>query len=377
MRVLWIAPYPFENSSHSAPWVTELAKLISPHCKLTILTLSNGQLLEGIKTDTFSVEVLDTHTKKIDLITFNLLKIIKLKAWLRKNSHRFDLVHIHGTEHQYEYACFNGNLPFVTSVQGLLHKYWRVLPNSLLSQKYQWRLNALFELNGIKRTNQFICRTHWDKSAVLGANKNALIYLGWEAIRKEFFTNEPVNYAKNSNIFFIGGLNPIKGLRETLLALRQSSFKEKLLVAGGGNHEELNSIIRQTLKTIEDLPFSVTFLGKLNATQIVRHMQSSRFMIHPSYIDNSPNSICEAQVLGLPVIASNVGGVSSLIEQGRTGVLVPLNIDELSKTIDRVLKNDQLVKTISEVGKKMARDRHKPEAITKTYLNIYKSLIKQ
>jgi len=70
-------------------------------------------------------------------------------------------------------------------------------------------------------------------------------------------------------------------------------------------------------------------LGSLEVNEMVEAMKISRFMVHPSYIDNSPNSICEAQILGLPVVATNVGGVESLIENGKTGLLIDRSLDTL------------------------------------------------
>ena len=54
-------------------------------------------------------------------------------------------------------------------------------------------------------------------------------------------------------------------------------------------------------------------IGFKNEQELKNLISTSDLFIHPSYIDNSPNSICEAQILGLPVIACNVGGISSII----------------------------------------------------------------
>lgn len=70
---------------------------------------------------------------------------------------------------------------------------------------------------------------------------------------------------------------------------------------------------------------NVTLLGVLNAEQLKHELLNSTLYFHPSYIDNSPNSVCEAQMLGISCIGTNVGGVSSIIEDGKTGFLVPAN----------------------------------------------------
>lgn len=67
---------------------------------------------------------------------------------------------------------------------------------------------------------------------------------------------------------------------------------------------------------------NVCLRGTATAGELARQLRESTVYVHPSYIDNSPNSVCEAQYLGVPVIATNVGGVSSLIDNGMNGILV-------------------------------------------------------
>ena len=67
----------------------------------------------------------------------------------------------------------------------------------------------------------------------------------------------------------------------------------------------------------------VVLLGTKNSSEITKLMSSADLYIHCSYVDNSPNSVCEAQMLSLPIIACNVGGVSSIVKDNMTGTLVP------------------------------------------------------
>ena len=98
--------------------------------------------------------------------------------------------------------------------------------------------------------------------------------------------------------------------------------------------------------------------------------------IHPSYIDNSPNSICEAQMLGCPVIATNVGGIPSLIDNGVDGLLVPANDPyQMASLIKELHENKTLQISISNNAKIKAINRHDKSIITNQLLNIYKYII--
>ena len=98
-------------------------------------------------------------------------------------------------------------------------------------------------------------------------------------------------------------------------------------------------------------------------------------MIHPSIIDNSPNTVCEAQIAGLPVIASDVGGLRSLIEHKETGILTSLHHERLANEILKLKTNPALWNKISMNSRKTARSRHNYNSILTNTMTIYKGLV--
>ena len=86
--------------------------------------------------------------------------------------------------------------------------------------------------------------------------------------------------------------------------------------------------IKDEVERKEKLRFTdnnVDILGFTGPDELQRLLLSSDIYVHTAYIDNSPNSVCEAQYLGLPIISTNVGGISSLVIDGKEGKLVPAN----------------------------------------------------
>lgn len=84
----------------------------------------------------------------------------------------------------------------------------------------------------------------------------------------------------------------------------------------GGMHS------RQYIEYIEKIKFAdvnATFVGVLQEDQLKRELTGCDIYVHPAYIDNSPNSLCEAMIMGVPCIASYVGGIPSLIDGRRRG----------------------------------------------------------
>ena len=122
---------------------------------------------------------------------------------------------------------------------------------------------------------------------------------------------------------------------------------------------------------------NVSVRGVIDAKQLVDVVMSADVFVHPSYIENSPNTVCEAQVLGIPVIATNVGGVSSLITDMEDAILVPSHdIYMIAAKLKLLLENVELSMSLGEKGRKRALLRHSPKVIVNNILDIYNKLVK-
>ncbi|WP_416867768.1 MAG: glycosyltransferase family 4 protein [Imperialibacter sp.] len=380
-NVLWIAPYPADPKAHAAPWITSLAKALSlsGQIKLTILSTSSSissSTLEFEK-DGYRVILLKMLPPKWEIVTLYLFRILALRRWLKNNQMSYDLVHVHGTEHQFELASVGLKRPTVVSIQGILFRYLKALPETFSSKKLIWLLGSVYERWGIRKHKHFVCRTHWDSAAIRSLNPTARIFVGWEMIRTDFFVEEGNNFEEKSNVLFLGGLNSIKGIAEALYVFDAVVQNDDLtlVIFGDGSVKDLNALIQRKQLANLNVGVNVFHKGRASADQIVKEMLNSKMLLHPSYVDNSPNSICEAQVVGLPVVASDVGGVSSLIEHSETGILVSLEVESIIRGIRMLLEDKLLSRSISVQSRKMARERHDTQKVLGEYLNIYNNLI--
>ena len=168
----------------------------------------------------------------------------------------------------------------------------------------------------------------------------------------------------------------MKGFAETLSAFdlaRQQQPDSKLVLAGRVTAAEVQQAVQQAgLRHVR--PQDVECHGFLEAADLARLCHESLCLVHPSYIDNSPNTICEAQVAGLPVMASNVGGVSSLITCGETGQLTDLNPRHLADQVLRLHDDPALRQRLARQAQVVARERHNPAAILQKTVDIYHAI---
>ena len=137
----------------------------------------------------------------------------------------------------------------------------------------------------------------------------------------------------------------------------QPEFMEKHT---GLKHEDLNIHLRgvASAETIRD-----TLLG-------------STLYFHPSYVENSPNSVGEAQLVGIPVVASRVGGTDSMVEHGKTGFLYPVTDPYMAAYyIGRMIEDKEENVKIGKQAREVALVRHDKGKIVEELLRTYHQIM--
>jgi glycosyltransferase involved in cell wall biosynthesis len=121
----------------------------------------------------------------------------------------------------------------------------------------------------------------------------------------------------------------------------------------------------------------VTFLGRQAAPEIARrHLQAQVFVL-PSENENSPNALAEAMVSGMPVIASDAGGIPSMVADGETGLLVPpQNPVRLGEAILRLLEHADERARLGQNARRIARERHQPESVAGQTVAAYREILR-
>lgn len=415
MRVLWITNIPFPDvcAVMSLPipylggWMYSSAKellSINPTIKLAVASLYVGEEFKKIEINSILYYLLPI--KKMPILHSSSLD----DYWrIIRNEFVPDIIHIHGTEyaHGLGYIKVNGSQNVVVSIQGLIRiiaRYYYsnirlsdILKNitirdivrgdSIISQKIKLERRGIVELEYLQKVNYVIGRTTWDKTHALSVNKEVKYYTCNETLRPTFFHYcWNLNTCDRNTIFLSQGSYPIKGVHQVLKAMPYILKKfpntklyiggESLLVNGiqkvkeNGYQRYINSLIQKYY-----LSENVFFLGKLSEQEICRQYLKSHVFVCPSSIENSPNSLGEAQLLGVPIIASWVGGIPDMVEHLKTGLLYRFEEYEmLAFYICRIFEEDNLALDLSVNGRAVAFKRHDPKLNALTLSNIYKDI---
>lgn len=272
-----------------------------------------------------------------------------------------DVIHFFGTEFLYtsyfiKIATEEGYKDkIVTSIQGLVSVYYnhysaglsdhimrrKTLSEikgkcSLTSNMKNYLHRGKYEQEALVKSSNIIGRTTWDKACAYFIAPESKYHFCNENLRAEFYDGTQWEYEK-CNKFQIAISQagyPIKGLHKIIeaVALLRDDFPDIKVKVGGANIFEGNWIrgnsygiyIRQLLKKY-DIQEQFEFEGFLSADKMKKLLLESNVFVCPSSIENSPNSLGEAMILGVPCIASDVGGISDMLTHNEEGFLYPFD----------------------------------------------------
>jgi glycosyltransferase involved in cell wall biosynthesis len=313
-----------------------------------------------------------------------------------------DLIHVFGTESGYGEILINKFDKVLFHLQGLVAPYAGVyFPNDFGGKKilmksglsellrgitfYHYYImtkrKAAREIKIIKNWKYFSGRTDWDKNYTFLLNPSAKYFHSEEALRNDFFSTQwSVPDNKNSKKAIVIGttINPniYKGLDliyKVLDLLKDHDITWK--VFGSKEDAPLNTMVKKIVKINLDGKASLKFLGSVGASVLIEELKTCHFFVHPSYIDNSPNSVCEAMLLGMPVLSSSVGGVKSLITHNEDGFLFnPYDKYDLAGLLSSLINDYGRALAAAQKARQTAMQRHSPVEIMKVLNGIYTNI---
>ncbi len=171
-----------------------------------------------------------------------------------------------------------------------------------------------------------------------------------------------------NQIIFAGRLSKEKGIEIMLDAAAQLPNNYHLLIAGSGPLEE-------KVQNLADKKTNVHYLGYQSKQNLLSLIRGSDLLIQPSLEEGMSSTLLEAMACGTCILASNIEGISEIVENNKTGLLVePNNKDELLNKILYLLpKKEKRLNMVNE-GLKMVK-KYDWEVVGKLYVNFYESLL--
>ena len=318
-----------------------------------------------------------------------------------------DVVHLHGTEYThglaYIRACGSDNM--VVSIQGMKSAYYYyyyygltkwdiyshltfrdVVKGSIVKEQDYFKKQGKYEKEIIRSVKHIIGRTSWDRANTWAINPSAKYHFCNETLRSEFYDESRWAYDScHKHTIFLSQANyPIKGLHQVLNALPivlQHYPDTQVRIAGNDITNEkglrnrlrftgYGSIIKSLIKKYH-IKEHITFTGSLNAEEMKQEYLNCNVFVCPSTIENSPNSLGEAQILGTPVIASYVGGIPDMMKGDEEHLYRFEEVNMLAEKICRVFAAEDRQVNMVEAAKL----RHNQAENAKALISIYNEVV--
>ena len=433
MRILWVCnimlPVVAEHlgleASNKEGWLTGLVNKMlqnqkENHIELGVCFPAQGELAAfekellieesdasvhafGFYEDVKRAEVYEERTEK--------------RLWEIMEKFRPDMIHCFGTEFPHTLAAvkaFGRKERTLIGIQGLCSicaKYLRAdLPDEvwnrctfrdmvkrddLRRQQEKYVRRGVHEIEAVRMAGHITGRTKWDKKYTGEWNPQATYHFMNETLRSNFYEGFwQEETCKKYSIFLSQGDYPIKGLHYVLRAMPtilESYPEAEIFVAGNSiiktaaddgingikgklKLESYGKYILQLMKETRTL-HKVHFLGRLNAAQMKEQYLNSHVFVCPSSIENSPNSVGEAMLLGVPTVCAAVGGIPDIFTDDEDGLLYPAgDVKKLAEAVKVMFAGGEKVERYRNSARLHAQHTHNAQRNYERLMEIYAAI---
>lgn len=357
-----------------------------------------------------------THYHPINIGVNNSSKLNKIKNWFVNQGTLYkrvkgksleviekvnpDIIHIHGTESYWGCVIpYVKDIPIVISIQGFLSsynvKYFSGITKSQAS-KYQPLIGKLFpigvnsrwkqfarkaekEKEFVKNTNYFFGRTSWDYYCTLSLNSSRKYYVVNEILRDPFYKSRWKGNIGHGKLKIVTTISDgiYKGFETVLRSaklLEHNDFDFEWHIAGltPSNKWVKMSESATNIKSSSN----IVFHGRIDEHKLAELLCSSDLYVQVSHIENSPNSLCEAMLVGMPIIASYAGGTNSMLTDGEEGTLYQDGDPYvLTGKIMAAVSEEETFLRYAENAQRRAAKRHDKQGISEELISGYKNII--
>ena len=324
-----------------------------------------------------------------------------------------DVIHIWGTEYGHTLAMVNaaektGMLDrTIIHIQGMIsviaRHYCEGIPHgvqrsytfrdfirrdNIARQQKKYVMRGELEVKALQKARHVLGRTDWDKACAKQINPDVQYHFCNETLRDAFCDGKwQYEKCRKHRIFASSCSYPVKGFHYLLEAFAEvlKVYPDATLTVTGKSciPKTFKDRLRQEgyQKYLADLigkyglENKVEFLGGLSAEQMKENYLRSNVFVLPSTIENSPNSLGEAMLLGVPCVASDVGGVSDMMVHDQEGFIYQSTAPYmLAYYIKTVFDMGEAAQQMGLAASAHARKTHDPEINLQELLKIYEKL---
>lgn len=282
-----------------------------------------------------------------------------------------DIIHAQGTERWCAVTAALLPYPKVLTIHGFLRM---IYPLMKMKPRYYWKTQTLLERFAIPRFDGIVAITNYTQE-----NAKDLVKQSWvvpNASDRRYF--EVAHNPKSPPIvLYVGIIQKRKnhlGFIDAIAPLAEE-FPFTLRICSRIDPDD--PYTQEVLARGEQYPW-VECVGNVSRNELVDELAGASILALTSYEDNCPMVVLEAMSAGLPVLASEVGGIPDLVKNGVNGYLCdPASAESIRNGLRKLLQDPSHAKQLGDNGKKQAVERYLPKAVAKRHLEIYREVVQQ
>ena len=369
MRVALVGPYPgggVVRGGVESSFVNLVGGLSSfPDLQLDVVTFSPG---ESADADGVRVHRLSGPRRLNNLTLFRQRRRV-LARMLREIEP--DVVHAQETL-GYGYACLKtaGRAPVVVSIHGIVREELKYMAPGLGRVRVALA-DVAIERYCVGHARYLVEPTTYPREYFGRLIRGHIADVG-NGIDDLFFTVEPA--PEPGRVLYAGSILARKrlvALVEAIGALRSTAQPVTLAIAGGIVEPGYAARVEARVQEL-GLGDVVTFLGPLPPARMADEYRRASIMVLPAAQETSPMVIGEAMAVGVPVVATDVGGIPYLVDDGGTGYVVPLGDGEaLARRMAELLRDEQTRRAFSQAARSRAEERFRMSAVAARVRAVY------
>lgn len=280
----------------------------------------------------------------------------------RSQLRKYDVIHFHGHDLSFPLFSYTVRRPKIFHFHGFSTNFYE-----------RYFLSRLI-LKHIADAYISISQSMLRELVELGIPQNKITYLPNSVDIKIF---RPLGVKTDNLVLFVGRISFIKGLHILLDSLAYLENPIHLVIIGPSDWDV--EYFHKILKRIEDENakglHKITYLGAQDQEDIVRWYQRAAVFVLPSLREAFGIANLEALSCQTPVVASDVGGISEAVSNGKNGILVPPNnAFRLAKAIECLLNNEDKRNRFGQQGRKWVAENFSSEMALRKLCEIYERL---
>lgn len=408
MKVLWFEPIGQpsrynKDVNFGGSWEDSLERIIRsvPSVELFIAFVSDTydevKVIDGVTYIPILLK-LSKYVKKSCKYWQKYSDIFLPKALNIVKQYQPDVIQVFGTEWPIGQIAKYTETPVVAHIQGAMIPYCnakyppgvsvydevlntRFNPKRLLGLYIRTKNDKVrkeLERDTWHAVSYYMGRTKWDYALANVLHPDCHYYHVEEAIRSEFLDYVPKEKQILHKLRLVTiGYHLLKGpdmMLKTAHILKNMGVDFEWIVVGPADLNIINFIESKVGLKYSDC--KIRFVGRQNASNLKAILEDATIYVHCAYIENSPNSICEAQIMGLPVVSTDVGGISTLVRDEIDGILVPANDPwQMAFAISELNKDRVNAISMGRMGRETVLLRHNDERIKKQLILAYRNMI--